>query len=183
MARPRTIDRERLLDAAEGVVASGRIAALSFGSVAAAAGVPKASVQSAFGTREGMIDAMLERWFAREQTRFEQAAGPRPSARKRMQAHIHTTEQEETGSRMATLLAALAGSGEQSASTAAWYAARIGDLRAKSSEQRRLRIAFLAAEGAFYVRHLVGFPIDDALWRDIFADLRAFIESARAHSR
>ena len=175
MARPRTIDRERLLDAAESVVAAGRIATLSFGSVAAASGVPKASVQSAFGTRESMIDAMLQRWLEREQQRFDRAAGKRPSARKRMQAHIRTTEEEDTGSRMATLLAALAGSGEQSASTAAWYASRIGNLSAKTAEQRRLRMAFLAAEGAFYIRHLVGFPIGEALWRDIFKDLQAFI--------
>ena len=175
MARPRTIDRERLLDAAESVVAAGRIAALTFGSVAAASGVPKASVQSAFGTREGMIDAMLQRWLAREEQRFERAAGKRPSARKRMQAHIRTTEEEDTGSRMATLLAALAGSGEQSASTAAWYRARIGSLTAKTREQRRLRVAFLAAEGAFYIRHLVGFPISEALWHDIFEDLLAFV--------
>lgn len=179
MARPRTIDRERLLDAAESVVAAGRIAALTFGSVAAASGVPKASVQSAFGTREGMIDAMLERWLQREQLRFERAAGTRPSARKRMQAHIQTTEEEEAGTRMATLLAALAGSGEQSASTAAWYASRIGNLTAKTAEQRRLRIAFLAAEGAFYIRHLVGFPIDDPLWHDLFKDLKALIEDDR----
>jgi len=179
MARPRTIDRERLLDAAESVVASGRIAGLTFGSVAAASGVPKASVQSAFGTRESMIDAMLERWLQREQQRFGRAAGARPSARKRMRAHIQTTEEEEAGTRMATLLAALAGSGDQSASTAAWYASRIGTLTAKTAEQRRLRIAFLAAEGAFYIRHLVGFPIDDRLWHDLFKDLRAFIDDER----
>jgi len=179
MARPRTIDRERLLDAAESVVSAGRIAALTFGSVAAASGVPKASVQSAFGTREGMIDAMLERWLRREQQRFDRAAGARPSARKRMQAHIQITEEEEAGTRMATWLAALAGSGEQSASTAAWYASRIGALTAKTAEQRRLRIAFLAAEGAFYIRHLVGFPIDDPLWHDLFKDLRAFIDDER----
>ena len=179
MARPRTVDRERLLDAAEGVVAAGRIAALSFGSVAAASGVPKASVQSPFGTREGMIDAMLERWLSREQERFDRVAGPRPSARKRMQAHIRTTEEEDAGSRMATLLAALAGSGEQSASTAAWYASRTGNLTAKTAEQRRLRIAFLAAEGAFYIRHLVGLPIDQTLWHDIFQDLQVFIDRDR----
>ena len=176
MARPRTRDRERLLDAAESVVTAGRIAALSFGSVAAASGVPKASVQSAFGTREGMIDAMLARWLEREKQRFDRAAGARPTAQKRTRAHIQTTEHDDDGSRMATLLAALAGSGEQSASTAAWYAARIGNLSARTSEQRRLRIAFLAAEGAFYIRHLVGFQISEALWHDIFSDLHALID-------
>lgn len=174
MGRPRTIDREQLLDAAERVVSAGSAAALSFGSVAAAAGVAKATVQSVFGSREAMIDAMLGRWLEQERKRFEAAAGPRPSARDRIRAHIQTTE-EEDGGRVATLLAALAGSGEQSASTASWYASRVGELAARTRAQRRMRIAFLAAEGAFYMRHLAGFALSDAVWSDIFQDLRAFV--------
>lgn len=175
MARPRTIDREQLLDAAEEVVSAGSAASLSFGSLAQAAGVPKASVQSVFGTREALIDAMLDRWLKRERRRFDEAAGPNPSPRQRIHAHLATTEQEDAGSRVATLLAALAGSGEQSASTARWYRSRIGDLSAETPEQRRLRIAFLAADGAFYIRYLVGFRMSEALWKDLFDDLRAFI--------
>ncbi|MET0285229.1 MAG: TetR/AcrR family transcriptional regulator [Polyangiales bacterium] len=178
MARPRTIDREHLLDVAEGIVAGASAATLSFGNLAAAAGVPKASVQSAFGTREALIDAMLDRWLAKEQQRFDAVAGQARSLRARVRAHIQTLADEprETSSRMAGFLAALVGSGEQSESTARWYHARIGDLSAKTREQRRLRIAFLAAEGAFYVRHLAGVELRDATWREIFSDLLAFVE-------
>jgi AcrR family transcriptional regulator len=171
MARPRTIDREQLLDAAERIVA----AKLSFGSVAEASGLSKASVQSVFGTREALIDAMIERWLTREQQRFDELTGERPSPRARTLAHMQTTEEACDGQRVTTLQATLAGSGEQSASTARWYAARIGDLAAKTPEQRLLRIAFLAAEGAFYMRHLVGYRMSRSLWRDIFKDLRAFV--------
>jgi AcrR family transcriptional regulator len=179
MARPRTIDREHLLDVAEGIVAKASAATLSFGSLAAAAGVPKPSVQSAFGTREALIDAMLERWLGREQQRFEAVAGAARTPRARVRAHIHTLAEEpkEASSRMASFLAALVGSGEQSASTARWYRSRIGDLSAKTRDQRRLRIAFLAAEGAFYVRHLAGFPMRDELWEEIFADLEQFVDT------
>ena len=61
MVRPRTIDREYLLNVAEDIAAATGAAGLSFGSLAAAAGVSKASVQSAFGTREALIEAMLNR--------------------------------------------------------------------------------------------------------------------------
>ncbi|MDP4022239.1 TetR/AcrR family transcriptional regulator [Methylobacterium sp. NEAU 140] len=173
MGRPRSVDREHLLDTAETLVSASGAAGLSFGGIAAAAGVPKASVQSAFGTKEALIEAMLERWIGREQERFARAAGPDPDPRARIQAHLRTLCEEpaDESSRVATLLAAMAGSGEQIASAARWYAARVGDLSARTPEARRLRIAFLAAEGAYYIRHLVGFDLSDAVWREIFADL------------
>lgn len=176
MGRPRTVDRERLLDAAEAVVARSSAAALTFGNLAKEAGVPKASVQSAFGTREALIDAMLGRWLSREERRFEQVLDGATDPRARVIAHIQTTalEPPEESKRMAPLMAALVGSNDQSSSSARWYGARIGDLTADGDEARRLRIAFLAAEGAYYLRHLIGFDIGNDLWRDIFADLTAF---------
>lgn len=177
MGRPRTIDRERLLDAAEIVVARSSAGALTFGTLAAEAGVPKASIQSAFGTREALIDAMLNRWLMREQGRFEAALGEGTSPRDRTLAHIQTTADEppEDSSRIAPLLAALVEAGTDSPSSAQWYASRIGDLAAVTQEERRLRIAFLAAEGTYYLRHLIGFEMTESLWHEIFQDLREFV--------
>lgn len=173
MARPRTVDREQLLVLAEGLVASSGAAALSFGSLAQAAGLSKATVQSIFVTREGLIEAILERWLQQEQARFDLRAGPAPSPRERLRAHIQTTvtETAEANGRFAALLAALTGSGQQADSVARWYASRAGDFNAVSPEERRRRITFLAAEGAFFVRHLVGIPMTHALWQEIFQDL------------
>jgi AcrR family transcriptional regulator len=177
MARPRTLDREHLLDVAEELVAESNAANLTFGSLATAANVPKASIQSAFGTRQGLIDAMLERWIKQEKARFEAAVGEAPSRRERIGAHIKITAEEpaEANSRVASLLATLAGSGEQSESVANWYDGRIGSLTARGADERKQRIAFLAAEGAFYMRHVVGYEISDKLWAEIFRDLRVFV--------
>lgn len=179
MARPRTLDRDRLLDAAEAVVAETGAASLTFGKVAAAAGVAKASVQSAFGTKEAMIDALLDRWAQQEQVRFDKAVGPSPTPQAVIVEHLRSTaaEEKEAISRVATLLAAGAGTGEQVDSFARWYATRVGDLSARTPEERRRRIAFLAAEGAFFVRHLVGFEMSDAVWREVFDDLLALVEA------
>ncbi|PVM93879.1 TetR/AcrR family transcriptional regulator [Caulobacter endophyticus] len=178
MARPRTMDRDRLLDAAEAVVTRNGAAALSFGAVAAEASAPKASVQSAFVTKEGMINALLDRWSAQERARFDKAVGPSPTPREIIAEHLRSTADEETEtiSRVATLLAAAAGAGEKVGPMADWYAARVGDLSAATPEARRLRIAFLAAEGLFFIRHLVGFEIGDPLWREIFDDLLALTD-------
>jgi len=175
MARPRQINRAQLLDHAEALVAAEGTAALSFGRLAAATGVPKASIQSAFGTREALIEAMLARALEAEQRRFEGFAGPDPSPRVRVLAHLRSvaSETREASSRMAALLAALTEAGQGSASLAAWYAARIGGFEAEGEEARRLRLAFLAAEGAFMIRHLARLPLHDEVWRDLFRDLEA----------
>lgn len=188
MPRPRSIDRELLLNLAEATVAATGAAGLSFGSLAAASGVSRASVQSVFGTREALIAAMLERWLAQEGQRFAAAAGPSPTPEQRIRAHIATTavEPEEGMRRSATLMASLAGSERQVRSAADWYQSRVGDLSASTPEARRLRTAFLAAEGAFFVRYLVGLPMSGALWREIFDDLQAMsapTDEARASSK
>lgn len=180
MARPRRIDREQLLEQAEAIVAAEGTAGLSFGRLAAAAGLAKASVQSAFGTREALIEAMLGRWLRAEEERHARLAGPDPTPRDRVLAHVRSvaTETREASSRMATLLAALTEAGLASTTLADWYASRIGDLSAEGAEARQLRLAFLAAEGAFSMRHLAGVPIRDEVWEELFRDLERVVGGA-----
>ena len=184
MARPRSLDRDRLLDAAEAVVAESGAVAMTFGKVAEAAQVPKASVQSAFGTKEGLLDALLNRWAEQEKARFARNVGPDPTPHAVTLEHIRSTaiEDHDTISRTATLLAAVAGTGQTVGAMADWYAERAGDLSASTPEERRRRIAFLAVEGAFLLRHVVGFPMDDARWRDIFDDLLALVGDSQISS-
>lgn len=175
MARPRTIDRKLVLDAAERVVSAEGVAALSFGSVAAEAGISKASVQSAFGNREAMIEAMLERWTTEEQTSFDEAVGDTPSPSCRIATHIRLTglETDDVSSRTATLLAALSRSGDQSRSVTEWCKGRVGQLAVGQDLSREQRVAFLAAEGALFLRHFIGFEFSDTVWTEIFQELEA----------
>jgi AcrR family transcriptional regulator len=62
MARYGKLDREALLDAAYEVILTQGAHALSIGNVAKAAGVTKGGIQSNFGTRENLIEALFERW-------------------------------------------------------------------------------------------------------------------------
>lgn len=174
MARPRTIDREKLLTAAETVVTSKGAVALSFASVAAEAGLSKASVQSAFGTRDALIDALMGRWMQHEADRYTAELGDAESPGARLSAHLRCTYDEllnGRGQRVATLLAVLASEGLQSDSMRRWYQDRVGDLTAASAAERQRRMAYLAAEGAYFLRCIVGLEVDDAIWAEIFADL------------
>lgn len=180
MARPRTLDRKALLNAAEAVISNEGTQALSFGSIAIKAGVSKASVQSAFGTREKILDALLERWMEKEQTRYLHYLGNLTDAKSQLQAHIGSTREEsnEAGSRILTLLAAQVGSGAQSEYMKEWYQKRMGDFEATSPKERKRRILYLAAEGAIFIRNMVGYPISDVVWDDIFTDLENMLNDA-----
>ncbi|MEN2749940.1 TetR family transcriptional regulator [Sphingomonas sp. T9W2] len=176
MARPRTVDRDQLLDVAEAVMSAEGTAGLTFGGVAKVAGISKATVQSVFKTREAMIEAMLQRWIAKDQLRFEAIAGQNPDRSQRVSAHIRATaeEMDDAHRRVASLFAALAGAGDDNRLMLSWYAARLGDLSAATDAERRERIALLATEGAFFLRYFAGFKMSDERWRDIFNDLQSF---------
>lgn len=177
MARPRTLDREALLNAAEAVISTEGTQALSFGSIAIKAGVSKASVQSVFGTREKILDALLEKWMEREQARYLHHLGTVTDARSQLQAHISSTKEEsnEAGSRILTLLAAQVGSGAQSEFMKDWYQKRMGNFEVETIEEHKHRVIYLAAEGAIFIRNMVGYPINDVVWNDIFHDLEKML--------
>lgn len=178
MARPRTVDREAILDAAEGVVAATGAPSLSFGTVAEKAGLSKATVQSAFGSRENLLEALISRWMSRENEKFRALAGDGRSERARVQTHVRITEQEtdDVAKLVSTLLVSLAGSGKHSTSMHEWYRERLDNLEATTPEARDYRIAYLATEGAYLVRHLIGLEIPDAIWSDIFRDIVTLTE-------
>jgi AcrR family transcriptional regulator len=174
MARPRQIEPDRILDAAERVVAEKGAGALSIGSVAKEAGVSKGGVQSVFGTKEGLLAGMLERWIAADDRRFEAALTREGGSADRALAHILATQStdEDLLAKSASLLAVLVQSPAHLAQVRSWYARRLGDLQVPGRQARAERLALLAAEGAFFLRFLGFVPIAPETWEDIFQDIR-----------
>ena len=178
MGRRKIIDRNHVLDVAEEIVASRGAGALSIGAVAEAAGITKGGVQSCFGTKEAMVAAMLDRWLAEDERRFRQIAGSNPSPLERIKAHVEATRSydEFAQTRVASLLATLLQQSEHVAVTNRWYESRLDGLECNSDETRRAKLAFLANEGAFYLRYLGLLPIASDEWQTIFDDIRDLLD-------
>ncbi len=183
MARPRTIDRDHLLDIAEHCVAENGAASLSFGALAAAAGLSKGTVQTIFVTRDKLLEALLARWTEREKVRFEAERAGVDTPDARLLAHLNTTENEdvELGRTVLTMLAAIAEHGRTSNVMKDWYQDRLIGLKAETADDRRRRIAYLAAEGAFLVRNVIGLEVDKGRWAEIFEDLRELTKNSDEH--
>lgn len=178
MARPRTIDRDRLLDAAEEIVRRQGAAALTIDALARACGITKGGVQYAFGTKDDIIDAMFDRWNRDYDAKFSAAAGDGADPLRRLRAHVAATREadEVSMSKAASLMAGLMQTPEHLASTQGWYRERLAGLDADSPEGRRARLAFFACEGAFLLHFLRFMPQGDAEWQAVFDDIAGLLD-------
>lgn len=177
MARPRSIDREKLLDAAEDLVRGQGAAALTIDALARACGVTKGGVQYAFGTKDDILDALFARWSRDYDAKFSAIAGPDADAVQRIRAHHAATREadEVSMTKAASLMAGLMQTPEHLISTQGWYRDRLAGLDVTTDEGRRARLAFFATEGAFLLHFLRFMPLEDAEWQAVFADIAGLL--------
>lgn len=179
MARGNIIDRQQVLESAERLVTERGAAALTFGAVAEAAGISKGGVQSAFGTKEALIAALLDRWISSDDEKFYSRLGDNPNATQKLLAHIDVTREadQDSLSRTASLMAALAQHPEQMQSVRDWYARRLPDFERTKQDAGQARIAFFATEGVFLLRYLGLIDMSAEEWATLFDQLAASLGS------
>lgn len=177
MGRQKSIDRDHLLDLAEGIVRDQGAAALTIDALAKAAGITKGGVQYTFASKAALIDAICDRWIASYDALFAGLVVPDPTPVDVIRAHVGATflDKEPAQAKAATLMTSMLQSPEFMASTRAWYDERMKDLDLTTTEGRRARLAFLATEGAFTLRYLGLKEMDQGEWSDIFQDIETFI--------
>ncbi|TBL52656.1 TetR/AcrR family transcriptional regulator [Obesumbacterium proteus] len=177
MGRQRSIDREKVLDAAEEIIANHGAAALTIDSVARAMGISKGGVQYCFGNKDALIDAMFERWGNAYDRVFDLVATQDDSPVNRVAAHVVATHKYDQASsaKAAGLLVNLLQTKEHLENTRSWYRERIENLDLDSEQGKQARIAFLAAEGAFMLRYFGLMDIDQTEWESIFHDIETII--------
>lgn len=172
MGRQRTIDREKVLEAAEEIVIKQGATALTIDAVAKSMGISKGGVQYCFGNKEALIDAMFERWGHYDEI-FNQKIAEDNSPEGRVIAHMKATADHDKTSiaKGAALMASLLQTPEYLESTRKWYRERIANLDLSTERGKRARLLFLATEGAFTLRYFGLMDIDDEEWQGIFTDM------------
>ncbi|MCF1742020.1 TetR/AcrR family transcriptional regulator [Paradevosia shaoguanensis] len=173
MGRKQTIDRNAVLDAAEKVVSERGIGALTIDAVAKASGISKGGVQYAFGTKDDLIGAMIDRWEAEFDAETAALRNGDETAQSMVQAHAEATRHFDEASvdRAAVMLAAMMQDKDRLARTRAWYEARLNAIDTSTEEGRRLRLAFLATEGCYLLQSFGFMPMDEAEWQQVFEDI------------
>lgn len=175
--RPRTIDRNHVLDMAERIVVEGGIPALTMDAVALAAGVTKGGVQYCFGTKDGLMKAMIARWSDAfdADVSLQQQGGD--DAISHIAAHIRVTRKSdaEDDSRFAAMMASLIPNSDYLNETRSWYRKQWDGLDVSTVEGRKARLAFIANEGAFLLRSFNFFSLSEEEWQSIFDDIEALL--------
>lgn len=176
--RPRSIDREKVLDAAEALVVQAGAAALSFDAVAKAAGITKSGVQYCFGTKENLIRSIIQRWGDAFEADVRKRQGEDPSPRAIVRGHLEVTRDSDEAeyTRSAALMAAVLQSPDQVAKTRDWYVSRLAPLDLNDKADRRAAVAFLAGEGAFTLRTLGLVEFTDEQYQTLFAEILSMVE-------
>ncbi|HFZ8993473.1 TPA: TetR/AcrR family transcriptional regulator [Citrobacter freundii] len=179
MGRKPTINREAVLDAAENVVSNHGAAGLTIDAVAKAAGITKGGVQSCFGNKESMIEAMLMRWGIHYDQQVAMLRGESTDQFSALKAHLHTTisNKDNSSSRSAVLLSALIQSPDDLGWIREWYAQRHSEFITGQDEADIIsRIAFLATEGLFFLRHLKLMELSDTEWEAYSASIKGLLD-------
>lgn len=173
MGRPRTIDRDKVLDIAEEIVSHSGVAQLTMDAVAKAAGITKSGVQYCFQTKENLIGAMLDRWSAEFDTQVEKLWTDKTDPSSFIRAHIEATRRTDKieNARSAAMMTALFKMPRYLEKSRQWYREQMEDIDPTTERGRCLMLAFLASEGAFYLRCFGFMDISDAQWNAIFNDI------------
>lgn len=183
MGRHQTIDRTRILDAASRVIETVGIGKLTIDAVAKEAEVSKGGVLYAYGTKDALIEAMVDRVNLEFDTLCataiaENEGHPQIAAL----AHIEAYRKSDAkmGGRAAALMSSLVREPHYKAPIQDYYRDLMAKIDSTTPEGRRARLTVLAAEGLFWLRGLDLMKINESEWQEICTDLRLLLDDSES---
>lgn len=183
MGRKKSIDRDRVLDAAEAVVAGVGAACMTLEGVARVAGISKGSVVYDYGSKQALLEAMVQRAVARDNA-FNEAAAESCDAPENRTLHgrIDAAAQPFPDAFRAVALnicAALAQDQKLRSAIQENQGAVIGRIRAEADDARGPMLAYLALEGLKLLESLDYHQWSQAEREALLGDIR-WLASTRA---
>lgn len=177
MGRPSSIDRNEILNVVEGLVRQYGAAGVTIGAVAKAAGISKGGVQSAFGTKEQLLQAIFNRWTADYDQAVARIAGRSPSPLEAYAAHVESTRVIDgcVVDRAAGMMATALSSPNIQAQVAEWYTALLNRADFTNAAGRQGRLAVIAAEGAYLLRAFGVLQVSEGEWESLFEDIAGLL--------
>lgn len=170
MARPKSIDRTAILNAAEELITETGGTHFTMDMVAARAGISKGGLTYTYPSKSALITDMLHRELARFTARrdaLDEGGGPADT----LEAHVRASAEQKHifQTRAAHLMVALLNEPGHVGYVKFFYREMFDLADPATREGRRIRHAFLAIEGLFLLRGLGLMDVDDKEWDDVFA--------------
>jgi AcrR family transcriptional regulator len=179
MSRPRVIETDQILNAAEAVVVRDGAGSLTLDAVAREAGISKASVIYDYGSKQALIKAVIERRAQDERHRLQSAVRDMGSCKDALVlGHIALAESampDEMQAAGVSLCAALSQDAESRAVMQELVGQDIAAIRATSGQPRTAMLAYLAVEGLRLLEFLGLHSWEEAERQEILADIRMLV--------
>lgn len=176
MGRRKTIDNEKILDAAGDVTLDLGAARLTLDAVAKRAGISKSGLLYSFPSKELLIEALFDREMSRFEAELQKELPPfREYRHARLFARIVASKHETPSIRAkaASIMATISQMPEHLQKIREAYSEDIQQLT--GTDKRRATLALIIIEGAFLVRGLGLFDLSAAEWANIFDDIQDLI--------
>ncbi len=186
LTRKKEIDRDRILDAAEGVILDSGGRTFTLDAVAERAGISKGGLVYSFATKDGLVRAALEREVARFQEAVRQRLGDGPvDPFDMVLAHIEEALDEDDAAtrKAAFLVTALVHAPDMMEPARRYYRALLDPLLAASGEAHEIRTALLAVEGIFLLRGLGFVQVSAEEHRSVLLHARDTVAAVLARRR
>jgi len=185
MARPRVIDQDQVLDAAEAVVGRLGAARLTLDAVAAEAGIGKASVVYDFKSKQNLVRAVIARKVRLEEEhigRAVEAIGRQPNAEALGRiAAASDAPNDETRAVALNLCAALAQDADLRRGLKRFYEKEIAAVTGTATKPRMALLAFLALEGLKMLEYFEFYRWPEAERASILKDLVVLVGSGKSY--
>lgn len=169
MGRNKSIDRSATLDAAERIVREFGALELTHGNLATVAGISKGGLRSSFGSKEGLMNALMDRWIAdvtRRTVRGSESADVLESF-----VLSRLNPDQRSVDRIPALLATLSRDVQSYKAIRDCHAEISASLDDDAVSTPNLRLAYFAAQGFFLLQALSMMDVRketaDALTQDI----------------
>lgn len=173
MSRYQKLDKNELLNAAERVIQNQGAHALSIGTVAAEAGVSRGGIQSNFGTRAQLIDALFDRW-DQDLERYKQ------EVRSRARSDISDLDVFLAASRLqhkqqpqqmsAMMILTMQTQAHREASHE-WMADKLSLIPSEDKQKRLERLRLLVSEAMIVIHSMQLTPLSEDDWDEVWDDL------------
>ena len=186
LTRKKEIDRDRILDAAEGVILDSGGRTFTLDAVAERAGISKGGLVYSFATKDGLVRAALEREVARFQEAVRQRLSDGPvDPFDMVLAHIEEALDEDDAAtrKAAFLVTALVHAPHMMEPARRYYRALLDPLLAASGEAHEIRTALLAVEGIFLLRGLGFVQVSAEEHRSVLLHARDTVAAVLARRR
>lgn len=178
MGRNKVIDRERVLRSAELLVDHTGSDSLTNGNLAVKARISKGGVQSCFGTKDGMLDALLERWIADMDRRTSRGSEDRDMVESFILSRMYPDQ--DCVNRVASLMAALSRGYDSLHPLREWHRETGEILKSDGEDTSSLRLAYFASQGLFLLQALGMMAVPDEVAEGLRGDILALLDGSAA---